>query len=387
MKKLWAVTGAEIFDSDSWHRGKVLLLEGERVVGIVEESELPAGVETYDSAGSLLVPGFIDLQVNGGGGVLLNDDPDVVTIRRICTAHAAFGTTGLMPTLITDTPDKTGRAIAAAIEAHGQNVPGFIGLHLEGPHLAPDRVGAHDRSLVRPMNDGDLAQLIEARRQLPSLLVTIAPENVTTRQIKAMSDAGITVSLGHTDAGYEAVCKCVEAGASMVTHLYNAMSPLGHREPGMVGAALQLGELYAGLIGDGIHVDPVSIEIASRAKKGPGKILLVTDAMATIGTDLQEFHLNGREIRRSQGRLTLADGTLAGADIDMISSVRFINRTVGLHLDETLRMASLYPAEVIHRSDTHGVLASGCRADFIELSADLEVRSTWIGGNRVTENS
>lgn len=383
MSTVRAVTGARIFDSTAWHRGKALLLEGERVAGVVEESELPAGIEIYGARGNLLVPGFIDLQVNGGGGVLLNDDPGPATIRRICDAHAAFGTTGLMPTLITDTPHNTERTIAAAIEACEQKLPGFIGLHLEGPHLAPDRVGAHDRGLIRPMGDGDLAQLIEARRRLPSLLVTVAPENVTARRIKAMSDAGIVVSLGHSNADFETARDCVAAGASMVTHLYNAMSPLGHREPGMVGAALQLGALSAGLIGDGIHVDPVSVEIALRAKQGPGRILLVTDAMATLGTDMQSFHLNGREIRRSQGRLTLADGTLAGADIDMISSVRFMHRKVGIELDEALRMASLYPAQAIRKSDRRGLLASGSRADFVELSPDLEVRSTWIGGDRV----
>ena len=384
MNGLQAVTGARIFDSTAWHRGKALLLDGDRVAGIVEDSDLPAGVEIHDAGGSLLTPGFIDLQVNGGGGVLLNDDPDPATIRRICGAHAAFGTTGLMPTLISDTPQNTKRAIAAAIEAHEQKLPGFIGLHLEGPHLAPGRVGAHDRGLIRPMEDGDLAQLIEARRRLPALLVTVAPEAVTAGQIKAMSDAGIIVSLGHSDADFETARDCVAAGASMVTHLFNAMSSLGHREPGLVGAALQLGALSAGLIGDGIHVDPVSVGIALRAKRGPGRILLVTDAMATIGTELQSFHLNGREIRRSQGRLTLADGTLAGADIDMIASVRFMHDTVGLELDEALRMASLYPARAIGGPDRLGRLAGGSRADFVELSPDLEVRSTWIGGKRVT---
>ena len=211
----------------------------------------------------------------------------------------------------------------------------------------------------------------------------MAPESVDSDQITALAEAGVTVSLGHSDSGYRAVSDAVAAGASMMTHLFNSMSPLGHREPGMVGAALDLGHLNAGLIADGFHVDPVSIGVALRAKKGPGRIFLVTDAMSTIGTDMTGFTLNGREIFRKDGRLTLADGTLAGADIDMIACVRFMHDQAGLELEEALRMASLYPAEAIGMTGRKGRLTHGHDADFVVLDDGLAVRATFIGGVQV----
>ena len=293
----------------------------------------------------MLAPGFVDLQVNGGGGVMLNDHPDVEGIETICRAHAPFGTTALLPTLITDTPEVTAAVIAAGIEAARRKVPGFAGLHLEGPHLSIARKGAHDAKLIRPMTDADQAALIAARKKLPALLTTVAPESVTPAQVTALTQAGIVVSLGHTEASYATATEYAMAGATMVTHLFNAMSQIGNREPGLVGAAIDNGSLSAGLIADGIHVHLSTIEIAMRAKSGPGNIFLVTDAMATIGTDLTDFTLNGRTIYRKDGRLTLADGTLAGADLDMISAVRFMCGLRGIDLQQALHMASRYPAE------------------------------------------
>ncbi|RYE63792.1 MAG: N-acetylglucosamine-6-phosphate deacetylase, partial [Rhizobiaceae bacterium] len=186
--------------------------------------------------------------------------------------------------------------------------------------------------------------------------------------------------LGHTEASYDTAAAYAKAGIRTVTHLFNAMSPLGHREPGLVGAALDTGALYAGLIADGIHVHPAAMGAALRAKAGPGKIFLVTDAMSTIGTDMTSFTLNGREILRKDGRLTLADGTLAGADIDMISSVRYVHRNLGLSLEEALRMASAYPAQAARIENRKGFLKPGYDADFVVLGADLSMKSTWISG-------
>jgi len=319
MSALTAFTGARIFDGDLWHQDAALLVEGGKVAAIATDGDIPAGASRTPLDGARIVPGFVDLQVNGGGGVLLNEQPDVAGIRTICAAHARFGTTALLPTLITDTPEVTARTVAAGIAAKAENVPGFLGLHLEGPHLSIARKGAHDPKLIRRMEADDLERIVAARGRLDALLATVAPESVGNDQIAALAKAGVTVSLGHSDSGYATVSAAVAAGASMMTHLFNAMNPLGHREPGMVGAALELGHLNAGLIADGYHVDPVSIGVALRAKKGPGRIFLVTDAMSTIGTDMTGFTLNGREIFRKAGRLTLADGTLAGADIDMIA--------------------------------------------------------------------
>lgn len=383
MTALTALTGARIFDGDLWHEDSALLIADGKVAAIAAACEVPAEARAVPMDGRSLVPGFIDLQVNGGGGVLLNEQPDLEGIRTICAAHARFGTTGLLPTLITDNVAVTTETIAGGLAAQQAKVPGFLGLHLEGPHLSIARKGAHDPNLIRPMTTADLARTIEARKGLDALLMTLAPENVTNEQIAALHAAGVTVSLGHSDCGYRTAAAAVEAGASMMTHLFNAMSPLGHREPGMVGAALDLGHLNAGLIADGFHVDAASIGVALRAKRGPGRIFLVTDAMSTIGTDMASFFLNGREIFREGGRLTLADGTLAGADIDMASCIRFMRDEVGIDLEEALRMASLYPAEAIGMTGRKGRLTHGHDADFAVIDDTVNVVSTWIAGRPV----
>lgn len=383
MSSRHAIIGPRIFDGAAWHDDAALIVSGDSVEAIVAAKDMPAGVERIDAGGGMLVPGFVDLQVNGGGGLMINDKPDVETIRTICAAHAPFGTTALLVTLITDTREQTAATVAAGAEAARTKVPGFLGLHLEGPHLSIARKGAHDPKLIRPMDEDDLVALIEARRQLPVLLTTVAAETVRPEQIEELAGAGIVVSIGHSDAGYALVNAAAVAGATMVTHLFNAMSQIGNREPGVAGATLDIGTLSAGLIADGIHVDPATIGIALRGKRGPARIFLVTDAMATIGTDMTSFELNGRTIYRKDGSLRLADGTLAGADLDMISAVRFMHETIGLELGEVLRMASLYPAEAVGVADRYGRLGKGSVADFVQLGEDLSVRSVWIGGKRV----
>ncbi|OCP34521.1 N-acetylglucosamine-6-phosphate deacetylase [Ensifer sp. LC163] len=378
-----AIIGARLFDGIEWHDGAALLIEAGRVKAIVAAGDVPAGATVVDAHGMLLVPGFVDLQVNGGGGALLNEEPSVEGIRQICTAHAKFGTTALLPTLITDTREVRSATIHAGLQAKAAGVPGFLGLHLEGPHLSVARKGAHDPSLIRPMDDADLAEMLDCAKALGVLMVTVAAENATKEQVRALADAGVVVSLGHTDVGYDTAVSYAKAGARTVTHLFNAMSGLGHREPGVVGAALATGTLHAGLIADGYHVDPASMGVALRAKTGPGQIFLVTDAMSPIGTDMTSFELNGREILRHGGRLTLADGTLAGADIDMLSSVRFVHEKLGLPVEEALRMASAYPADAMGISSHKGRLLPGSDADFVLLTPELAMGSTWIGGDKV----
>lgn len=385
MKK--AYRGCQIFDGNNRHDDCALLVDGDRVSGIVTDAEIPANYQQVSLAGGLLSPGFVDLQVNGGGGVLLNDSPTTQTMQTICDAHLAFGTTSLLPTLISDSVEQTNAAIQAAQEVMGINNSGVLGLHLEGPHLCLGRKGTHDAQFIRTMEETDLNSLVSAAKKLPSLLLTLAPEAVTGTQIAELSAAGAIVSLGHSDASYTEACAAVEHGASGVTHLFNAMSQLASREPGAVGAALQLGALSAGIIADGHHVDATTIEIAIRAKQGPGKIFLVTDAMSTIGTDLQELWLNNRLIKRANGRLTLEDGTLAGADLDMISAVRFMVGQVGISVDEALRMASLYPAQLLNRDNQVGQLNTDTQADFLHLGEDLEINAVWRGGKQLFGNS
>lgn len=383
MSDRFAIAGARIFDGSTWHDDVALTVRSGLIESIVARDDLDPAIPLAELDGGVLAPGFIDLQVNGGGGVMLNDGPSVDKIRTICSAHAPFGTTALLPTLITDTPEITAAAIAAGTQAARENVPGFLGLHLEGPHLSLARKGAHDPALIRPMSDEDEAALVAARQKMPVLLTTLAPESVDPRRMKALSDAGIIVSLGHTDTSYRNAITASASGASMATHLFNAMSQIGNREPGLAGAVLDSGTLWAGLIADGIHVDAATMGIALRAKKGPAKIFLITDAMATIGTEMTSFLLNDREIRRENGRLTLADGTLAGADLDMISAVRFVHETIGLELGEALRMASLYPAQAVGQDRRLGKLAEGFAANIVHLSDGFSVCGVWIDGRRV----
>lgn len=380
MSDLTFFSGVRIFDGENWHEDAALVVRGDTVEAV---ASLPAGAQAIELDGGMLVPGFVDLQVNGGGGVMLNDRQDVETIRTICAAHAPFGTTALLPTLITDTREITAATVEAGAQAAREHVPGFLGLHLEGPHLSIARKGAHDPALIRPMSDSDEAALIAAHEKVPHLLTTVAPESVTPERIARLVAAGIVVSLGHSDTTYATAAGAATAGASMVTHLFNAMSQIGNREPGLVGAAIDTGTLYAGLIADGIHVDPAVIRIALAAKSAPARIFLVTDAMATIGTDMQSFTLNGRLIKRENGSLRLEDGTLAGADLDMISAVRFVHEKIGVGLDEALRMASLYPARAMGVDHRHGRLGKGSAANFVHLSSDLDVRGVWIDGQKV----
>jgi N-acetylglucosamine-6-phosphate deacetylase len=374
-----AYTGARIFDGQEWWERSALIVNGDRIEGIIA-ADSPTDAERVALDGGILAPGFIDLQVNGGGGALFNLTPDVPTITTICSAFARFGTTSTLPTLITDTPEKNRLAVAAGVAAMEQKVPGFLGLHIEGPHLAVSRKGAHDPALIRPMEEADLQALVAARQRLPNLLITVAAETVSPEQIKRLANAGIVVSIGHSDAPYAVVRAAIEAGATMVTHLFNAQSQLGNRDGGVVGAALDLGQVSAGLIADGIHVSAVSLGVALRAKRAPGHIFLVTDAMSPTGTDAESFVLTGQTVYRKNGALRLADGTLAGADLTMIQAVTYVHKIIGLPLEETLRMASLYPAQALGVAHERGALSPGLRADLVHLSDDLDVLTTIIGG-------
>lgn len=370
-----AFHASRIFDGHDWHEDAALLVSDGRVDAIVPASDAPKG----HSVEGWLVPGFVDLQVNGGGGVLFNNEPSVEGIAKICRAHLSLGTTSVMVTLITDNPDVTSTAIVAA--GNAVEMPGFLGLHLEGPHLALSRKGTHDPSLIRVMTDDDLVKLTNAAKLLPHMICTVATESVTPAQISTLAAAGVTVSLGHTDCTSADARAAFEAGARMVTHLYNAMSQLAHRQPGLVGAALDDGRVWPGLIADGFHVDDAALRVALRGKAGPARIFLVSDAMSTIGTDLPGFTLNGRQIYRRDGRLTLADGTLAGADIAQIDAVRYVHETLGLSLEEALRLAGLYPAQALAVDDL-GHLKPGAHANFLALTPDISASGVWLAGRK-----
>ena len=373
-----------IFDGEWMHDDAALIVDGEQVSGLRRSEDVPVNARRIILENGLIVPGYVDLQVNGGGGVMFYDAPNVDILKTVAEAHARVGATSILPTLITNTPGNTAAAVEAAVEACVSDVPGIVGLHLEGPHLSIARKGAHNPDLIRSMTDSDVAELIEAAKRLPVLKVTIGPESVAVDQIRRLSEAGVFLSLGHTDCSFSDVQAAAEAGARCVTHLFNAMSQLGNREPGVVGGTLRTGTLSAGLIADLIHVHPAAIQTALAAKQGPGKIFLVSDAMATAGSGITEFELNDRIIKRSDGRLTLQDGTLAGADLDLSTAAR--NMTgLGVALETELAMATSVPADLVGLSGGQGRLAASGPADFLHLSEDLTLEAVWQGGARLPQ--
>lgn len=353
-----------------------LLIEGGRVADAGTDA---AGAERVDLAGGWLLPGFIDTQVNGGGGVLFNDDPSVATIATIGAAHARFGTTGFLPTLISDTIDKIDRAMRATEQAIAAGVPGVLGIHIEGPFLNPRRRGTHDAAHFTRLDAEKIALLSSLTHG--RTLVTLAPEMTTTAHIRELVAAGVIVAAGHSDADYATMRGAFDAGVTGVTHLFNAMSPLHHRKPGVVGAAIENQTAYAGLIVDGRHVAPAALRIALAARPHD-RFMLVTDAMPPVGTDADHFVLQGKTIRIEQGVCVEEDGTLAGSALDMATAVGNAVRLLGLDVADASMMASGAPAAFLGLGD-RGALLPGMRADLAWLGADFRPRGTWIGGERV----
>jgi N-acetylglucosamine-6-phosphate deacetylase len=383
-----AVLARRVFDGHRWHADAAVLIRDGRIVALAPWAEVPSDwPRARVPDGAFLAPGFIDLQVNGGGGVLLNDQPTADGMRAIARAHRRYGTTACLPTLITDAPEQVRAAIAAAREVAGQD--GVIGLHLEGPFISPKRPGVHLPDLIRqpdaarhaPLQGegkSDLEELCELAGAGASL-VTLAPECVPAGFIRTLASAGVRVSIGHSEAPAAVVMQAVADGATGVTHLFNAMPPLSAREPGIIGAALAERRLTAGLIVDGIHVDLVSARAAFAAKGFDG-IALVTDAMPTVGTSLDRFELMGRTITLVDGRLTTDGGTLAGAHLDMATAVRNAVTLAQLPLEDALRSAALTPAQFLGLEHERGALVAGARADLVALTEDLRVAATWLGG-------
>lgn len=362
-----------VFDGKTLHTDLAITFEDGHLLAF----DSAKGARESRHAG-LIAPGFIDVQVNGGGGVLFNSSPSVEGIEAIGKAHAKFGTTAYLPTLITDDVDvmyKAADAVAAAIEA---NSAGVLGIHFEGPHLSVPKKGVHPQSYIRRISDAELA--IFSRQDLGVKVVTLAPENVSPEVIQALVKAGVKVCLGHSNADYDTVKAALAAGATGFTHLYNAMSALDSRSPGMVGAALESTEAWCGLIVDGHHVHPASARIAINAKP-KGKVMLVTDAMPPVGLDDEaSFELFGTQVIRAGDRLNAVTGELAGCVLDMAGAVANTVNMLGLAPEEALRMASLYPAEFLGLSDKMGQLQVGRRADMVLLDDRFSVQQTYIGG-------
>jgi N-acetylglucosamine-6-phosphate deacetylase len=377
MKTRALVNGRVLTDAGLLDDRCVLVEEG-RILDMVASGDPRCAVaHQHDLGGNLLLPGFIDSQVNGGGGVLFNDAPSVESIRAIGAAHRKFGTTGFLPTLISDDLDVVARAIAAVQAALAASVPGVLGIHIEGPFLNVERKGIHDPHKIREL-DAAAVQLLTSLRG-GRTLVTLAPEMTTPALIRRLAGAGVVVSAGHTNATYEQIRVALGEGLTGFTHLFNAMSQLTGREPGVVGAALDDPDSWCGIIVDGEHTDPVVLRISMRCKRHD-RFMLVTDAMPGVGTDNEWFELQGRKIRVS-GKLCLdEDGRLAGSNIDMASCVRNAVSMLGLPLPEAVRMASQYPAEFLGLAHEVGRIAPGYKANFVLADDELQVVDTWIDG-------
>lgn len=337
-----------------------------------ENTERP----TIDLEGGWLMPGFIDTQVNGGGGVLFNEETSVEGIRAIGAAHAQFGTTAFLPTLISDDPGHVAAALDAMEAAIAAGVPGVVGVHIEGPFINGARKGIHEEEKIIRLGPDTLALLCRPRRG--KVVVTLAPECCHPADIRTLAAASVIVCAGHSDASYEIMRTALDAGIRGFTHLFNAMSPFVHRAPGVVGAALD-SDRWCGLIVDRAHLHDAAVRIALRVK-GADKIMLVTDAMPSVGTDRTEFQLQGKTILVKDGRCVDAEGTLAGSHLDMAGAVRNMIAITGCPPADAAKMAAETPAAFLGIGGERGTLAPGMRADWVWLDHDFRPRSTWIGG-------
>jgi len=372
---LQALTNCTIHTASGRLEAHAVLIEGRHIADIVEVENVPADIPRQDLEGGHLAPGFIDVQVNGGGGVMFNTTPTAETIATIASAHRRFGTVGFLPTLITDARARIAEAIDAVSEALATPTPGLLGMHLEGPVINPERKGMHHGGHIGALEAEDIARLAA----LPAArLVTLAPECAPKGMIAQLTAAGIRVSAGHTQATAEQIAAAHLEGLTGMTHLFNAMSQFTGREPGAVGAALANEDLWCGIIADGVHVHDKSILAAWRAKRD--KLFLVTDAMAPVGTEMTSFEQAGEEITVRDGSCFLADGRLAGSTLDMASAVRHCVNKVSIPLDAALAMASAHPAEFLGLESSLGKIEAGYIASLVWLDDDLAVKATWIDG-------
>jgi N-acetylglucosamine-6-phosphate deacetylase len=373
-----AIAASCVFDGAIAHRNAAVILTGDRIDGVVQRADLPGDLSVYEMPeGAWLAPGFIDIQVNGGGDVLFNDAPTPEAIRRIAAAHRRFGTTALLPTLISDSPAKMAKAIAA-VEALAGVERSVLGIHLEGPFLSPEKAGVHAPSQIRPPTPEDLDLISGLGCEVT--LVTLAPERVPPGFIGKLANAGVRVALGHSMATYAQTRAAIAAGLTGFTHLFNAMRGFEAREPGPIAAALECADVWYGLIVDGVHVAPPMLQLALR---GRGRPVLVTDAMPPVGGTRQTFQLNGDTISVRDGHCTRPDGRLAGTCLDMASAVRNCVHMLNVPITDALRFASTNPAEFLGLDGKLGRVAPGFRADLVAIDCEtLEVRHTWVAGQR-----
>jgi len=373
-----ALVNARLLTDGEFATGRAVVIDAGRISAIVDDVDVPSGIGIVDLEGGTLVPGFIDVQVNGGGDRLFNDDPSVETIAAIGAAHRRFGTTGFLPTLISDDEAKIAAALDAAREAIAAGVPGILGVHIEGPFLNPAKKGIHDASKLRAIGASEVELL--SKPIGGATVLTLAPETVPSETIRRLAEAGVIVCAGHSQANADEISDALGIGLRGFTHLFNAMSQLSAREPGVVGAALLDDASWCGIIVDGHHVDPRVLKIALRAAP-LRRFMLVTDAMPSVG-GRKAFTLNGEAINVVDGQCLNAAGTLAGSDLDMASAVRNALSMLGLGLADAVAMASANPAAFLRLDHDLGRIAPGYRANLVLLDDAIEVEATWTDGVR-----
>ena len=359
-----------LFDGEKFRQYQTLYIEQGRIKAI---DKTPSVLPTKSG---ILVPGYIDTQVNGGGGKLFNHSPDLETLKIITKTHQQFGTTGCLPTLVTDSLEKMQQAADAIALAIQDPSLGVLGIHFEGPHLSSEKKGVHSESFIRKISKAELS--IFARRDIGKVVVTVAPEMVSAAEIKSLTDIGVIVSLGHSNASIEQTNEALDAGATGFTHLFNAMSPFESRKPGMVGAALLHEKSFAGVILDGIHVHPESVKLAVKSKPN---MMLVTDAMPPVGCNEETFEFFGETIVKSGSKLTNNDGQLAGSALNMAQAVSNAEKLIGLGLAEAINLASRNPARFLGLAKDYGSLKIGQKANMVLLNNEREVQNIWINGN------
>ena len=371
-----ALAGARILSDGTWYDDHALLITDCKIESVIAAGAIPTLADVTWLDGGMILPGFLDTQVNGGGGVLFNDQPTVEGITAIAEAHRKFGTTAMLPTLISDDLDVIAKAVAAVDDAIEAGVPGIVGIHIEGPFLNAGKHGIHDSQKFRVLDDEAISLLSSLK--YGKTLVTLAPELAPPGAIAALVKGGVIVAAGHTLATYDDMKRAIDEGLSGVTHLFNAMTQMESRAPGVVGASLD-SDLVCGVIVDGHHVHPASLRAAYRAK-GSNGLMLVTDAMPTVGSRIKEFTVTGTDVTASEGKLRSGDGTLAGSDLDMASAVRNCVQLMQTDLGSASRMASATPAEFMGLGNAYGQISAGFRSDLVHLDDELNVKNVWIAG-------
>jgi N-acetylglucosamine-6-phosphate deacetylase len=371
------ISGATIFDGKQTLINHSVIVENDLVLDIVADNQVDTTLPTTELKGGTIAPGFLDLQVNGGGGLLFNNSPTPETLIKMLEAHRSKGTCALLPTLVSDTREVMSAGIGAVRTLINNKTPGFLGIHIEGPFFNLQRRGVHNKDQIRKLTQQDIDWLC-SNNDIP-IMLTLAPEQTEAGQIKALTAAGIIVCAGHTDALAVDIENALAEGLQGFTHLFNAMRPMNSREPGVVGTALANNDSYCGIIVDGHHVHPSSVLVAHKAKS-KGKLYLVSDAMATIGSHNKSFALYGETIHEQNGCLLNSDNVLAGSAIGLIDAVKTAHLSVGLALEECLNMASLYPAQFMKLDKQYGHISKGFKANLVHFDDTFTITTSWVNG-------